>query len=168
VLSHVQLTSGVTLAWAASRILGTASAGNATTLVIYGPAGGSAELDFATTHPSHPLGDATPFHLTSQGLQLVASFRDGDPMEYSFTSGEKRIRILAVSEKRAAATWFVETEGSTYVVSGPSYVGEARVEAGHLQFTGERPWLALKPEPEVIAYGAGTTPISFSTRCSRL
>jgi beta-galactosidase len=162
VISHAPLTSDVTMDWAASRILGIASAGKTTTLVLYGPEGSTAEVDFATKQPSSPLAGAGSFHSTPQGLRLGLTFRDGEPTEYSFKTGFELIRILAVNKTHADSTWFVGSGDSTYVVSGPPYVVDVRFEAGKLRLTLEHPWQTNDSSLNVVAYGAATTPLRFA------
>jgi beta-galactosidase len=167
VISQAELTDGVTLGWSASRVLGVASAGMTTTLVIYGPPGSTAELDFATKLPSRPLAGEASFHRTSEGLQLSASFNAGDPLEYSFSTGTRRIRVLALDQARVDDTWFVDQGSSTYVVSGVPYVvGDASITTGHLQFMAERPWQASSSELSAVGYGAAAMPLRFVAKAS--
>jgi beta-galactosidase len=162
-LSKAQLTEGVAVEWSASRILGAASAGNNLTLVAYGPQGSTATLDFSTEKSPQIQTGASAFQKTTGGLHLSFSFPEERPAEYTFTVGARRIRVLAVSQRRADATWFVDLGQNTYVISGPSYVGDVRMQAGRLQFTAERPWQSHDVPMSVFAYGPGDAPQQFST-----
>jgi beta-galactosidase len=162
-LSKAQLTEGVAVDWSASHILGTASAGNYLTLVAYGPPGSAATFDFSTEESPQIQTGESSFQRTHGGLHLSFSFPEERPAEYTFTVGTRRIRILAVSQRRADATWFVDLGENTYVISGASYVGDARIQAGRLQFTSERPWQSQDASMEVIAYGPGDAPLQLST-----
>jgi beta-galactosidase len=162
-LSNAQLTENVAVDWSVSRILGTASAGNHLTLVAYGPPGSTATFDFATEKSPQIQAGKSAFQRTPGGLHLSFSFPKERPAEYTFTVGARHVRILAVSQRRADATWFVNLGENTYVISGPSYVGDARMQAGRLQFTSERPSQNQNGLMDVIAYGPGDAPLQFST-----
>lgn len=162
-LSKAQLTEGVAIDWSASRILGTASARNSLTLVAYGPPGSAATFDFSTEGSPQIQTGESAIQRTPGGLHLSFSFPEEHPAEYTFTVGARRVRVLAVSQRRADATWFVDLGENTYVISGPSYVGDARMQAGRLQFTSERPWQSQDAPMDVIAYGPGDAPLQFST-----
>jgi beta-galactosidase len=163
-LSKAQLTEGVAVEWSASRILGTATAGNNLTLVAYGPPGSTATFDFATEKSPQIQAGESAFQKTTGGLRLSVSFSEERPAEYTFSVGANRIRVLAVSQRRADATWFVDVGQNTYVISGPSYVGDARMQAGRLQFTAEHPWQSQNAPMDVFAYGPGDVPLQFSTK----
>jgi beta-galactosidase len=162
-LSNAQLTEGVAVDWSASRILGTASAGNTLTLVAYGPPGSTAAFDFSTEKSAQIQTGGNAFQKTPGGLHLSFLFPHERPAEYAFTVGTKHVRVLAVSRHRADATWFVNVDQNTYVISGPSYVGDARMEDGRLQFTSENPWQSQGAPMDVIAYGPDDVPLQFST-----
>ena len=75
-------------------------------------------------------GEATDCAWSAPGrLNLSHRFGNGDPTEFTFTAGARRVRVLTVSTSQAERTWFVEAGGQTYVVCGPAYVGESRVSA---------------------------------------
>ena len=167
ILSNVQLTKGIVIEWSASRILGTTSAGNNLTLVAYGPPGSAAAFDFSTQESPQIQTDESAFQRTSGGLHLSFSFPEEGPAEYTFTVGAKHVRVLAVSQRRADATWFVDLGQNTYVISGPSYVGDAYVQAGRLQFSSERPWESQDAPLDVVAYGPGDAPLHFFTNVRR-
>ncbi len=166
-LSNVRLAEGVAVEWSSSRILGTASAGNNVTLVAYGPPGSTAAFDFSTEKSPQIQTGQSAFQKTPSGLHLSFSFSDDDPAEYTFTAGAQRVRILAVSQRRADATWFVDLGSNTYVISGPSYVGEARTQNGRLQLTTEQPLQSHGAPLNVIAYGPGSAPLRFSMNASQ-
>jgi beta-galactosidase len=162
-LSKAQLTEGVVLESSASRILGTATAGTTLTLVAYGPSASTANFDFSTEEVPQIQTDESAFQMTPGGVHLSFSFTDDHPVEYSFTVGAKRVRILAVSPRRADATWFVDLGGKTYVISGPLYVSDVRIQAGHLQFASERPWQSQDAPMDVVAYGPERAALRFPT-----
>ena len=132
------LLPGVTLQSSSARILGITTQGDTTTLVIYGPPGSPAELRFAA--PGTP------------GSLLQAKFPVGEPAEYSFQVGPKRVRVLAMSDMLADRTWFVEAGTQTYVVCGPSYAGDLDTQGGALKLTTEQPWQGATAQPTLV-YG---------------
>jgi beta-galactosidase len=166
-LSKVQLTQGVTLDCSTSRILGTASARDNLTLVAYGPPGNTATFDFSTASSPQIRIGANAFQRTPGGLHLSFSFPAERPAEYTFKVGAKRVRVLAVSQRRADATWFVDLRDNTYVISGSSYVGDAQIQHGRLQFTSERPWKSHDDPMDVLAYGPDDSPVQLSTNAQQ-
>ncbi len=141
VVSGFGLCPGVTLTWAPTRILGVASQGQTKTLVIYGAPGTPAELYFSGTKPLRVTMGAS--HLEADGadrLVLRDIFSAGQPRVYAFSAGKSEIRIVSVSDTLADHTWFVDTGGSTYVVCGPDYVGEAALTHEGLSLVAEQPW----------------------------
>lgn len=142
VVRDFALAPDVTLKWAVSRILGVVSQGDTTTLVLYGAPGSPAELRFAVPSRTQVEQGAAGLRTIAPGtLNLSTEFREGDPIEYSFKVGTRRVRVLAVSEDMADRTWFVETGGQTHVVCGPDFVGESSLSKGRLHLTTELPWL---------------------------
>jgi len=166
-LSNAQLTDGVSVEWSASRILGTASAGNSLTVVAYGTPGSTAAFDFATEKSVQIQTGENAFQKTPSGLHLSFAFPDARPAEYTFTVGDKRVRVLAVSQRRADATWFVDLNQDTYVISGPSYVGDVSIQGGRLQLASERPWQSQVAPMDVIAYGPGDAPLPLSANAQQ-
>ena len=82
------------------RILGAATQGKTTTLVVYGPAGESGKLDF---------GDK----------QVSVRFPENGPQEQEITAGQHKVRVVAVNRALADRSWIA----GEYVVCGPPFVG---------------------------------------------
>jgi beta-galactosidase len=141
VVSNYQLTPDVKLVWAPTRILGIAHQGRTTTLVIYGETGSPCELHFGSTSPITVTSGSNA--LTLPALSTVAlnsTFVDGNPVINSFSTANSVVRIVSVSDNLADRTWFVDIAGDTYVISGPSYIGDASINNGLLTLQTEQPW----------------------------
>ena len=141
VVRDFAIAPGVTLKWAVSRILGIVPQGDTTTIVIYGQPGSPAELRFAVPANAEVEQGAEGLRTILPGtMNLTTQFRAGAPLEYTFKTGTRRIRVLAVSESLANRTWFVDTGGQTHVVCGPEFVGESSLSEGLLHLTTEQSW----------------------------
>ena len=103
IVTDYRLLPDVTLQIAAANILGIASQGATTTLVIYGPPGDPAELRFRT-----PAGKSVKIRTFASSGSITASanngkcelkvrFGDGKPSEAIFEIGAERLRVLAAS-----------------------------------------------------------------------
>lgn len=142
VVRDFAVAPGVTLKWAVSRILGVVPQGDTTTLVIYGQPQTPAELRFAVSADTKIDQGADGLRMVEPGvLDLTTQFRSIETREYTFRTGTRRVRVLAVSANTADRTWFVEAGGQTLVVCGPDFVGESRFQEGHLHLTTERHWV---------------------------
>jgi beta-galactosidase len=130
--ANAPIAEGVKLASCSARILGAATQGKTTTLVVYGPTGESGKLDF---------GDK----------QVSVKYPENGPQEQEITTGEHKVRVVAVNRALADRTWIVDG----YVVCGPAFVvdfGVPRNSGFGVQGTIEEPY----GEPscgKVIAYG---------------
>jgi beta-galactosidase len=139
VVEDAPLTPHITLALGAARILGTASQGGATTLVVYGPAGDPGQLSFTAPSGAKTQGAGGVWTQTPSGrADLALTFPADRPAEYRLTSGAESVRVLAMSDAMADHTWFIPTASGTDIVCGPAYVGNADVVKGHLRLTTEK------------------------------
>ena len=127
------IAEGLKLVSCSARILGAATQGKTTTLVVYGPPGDSGKLDFG-------------------GQQVKVAFPENSPQEQEITIAGRRVRVLAESRALADRTWIVGRS----VVCGPSFVGECsgRENGGEqLAIFIERPY-GQPSCGKVIVYGA--------------
>ena len=187
------MDSAVTLEWAPVKILGISAQGSMTTMVIYGEPGSPAELYFrvrgkvsvekgggaisgggALSVKAGMAGSADEVGL--QRIVLQTKFSDAPaPVEYVFNAGGKKWRILVVNRQLADRTWFLESGGRNFVVCGPAYVGELRVQNGDRQhervsLVAEFPWQengiysrqAAGAYP-VLLYGDRSDPVLLKT-----
>ena len=161
VVTGYTIIPGVTLEVAPTRILGITQQAETTTVVIYGPAGSSAELYFNVPADTTISAGAPALTLNGTNLTLQATYASSGAANYSFQTGSRRVRILAVSDTLADDTWFVDAGGQNYVVCGPQYVGDAAVTNGHLQIITEKPWRNASDHP-VVAYGPADAPMALS------
>ena len=161
VVTGYTIVPGVTLNVAPTRVLGITQQANTTTMVIYGQAGSPAELYFNVPARTKISTGAPALKLNRTNLTLQATFPASGVANFSFQTGSRRVRILAVSDTLADDTWFVTAGKQNYVVCGPQYVGSAVVTNRHLQIITEKPWEASANYP-VIAYGPADAPLSLS------
>ena len=161
VVTGYTLLPGVPLNVAPTRILGLTQQANTTTMVIYGPAGSPAELYFSVPPGTTISAGAPALSLSGTNLTLQTTYPANGAANFSFQTGSRRVRILAVSDVLADDTWFVDVGSQNYVVVGPQYVGHASVTNGYLQLATEIPWQNPAGNP-VTAYGPGDSPLSLS------
>src|SRR5258708_6918047 len=181
VVHHFAMDSLVTLEWAPVRMLGISGQGNITTMVIYGEAGSPAELYFNVRGNAIVLkgGDARSVGAAQEagGQQVVlqAKFSDArTPVEYVFSVGGKKWRILAVNSRLADRTWFLESAGRHSIVCGPDYVGDMPVKSGELptqqgrmDLVAEFPWQESAEYP-VWLYGDRPAPVPLKAGEARM
>jgi len=118
--ANAPIAEGVKLVSCSARILGAATKGKTTTLVVYGPSGETGKLDF---------GDK----------QLTVQFPENGPQEQELTTAGHAVRVVAVNTVLADRTWIVRD----YVVCGPTFVSaisEPGESAEHLLVSIERPY----------------------------
>jgi beta-galactosidase len=162
VVEGFQLAPGVTVDWAPTRILGITTQANTTTMVIYGQPGSPAEMQITAPSTSRILQGALNLKRgTHDTLLLKTRFAAGEPMEYIFAVGARRIRILAMSSSMADHTWFINAGDLNLIVSGPDYVGDALLQKGRLQLTAELPW-KQNGIPSAFVYGASDKPVRLT------
>ena len=133
--TNAPIAEGVKLVSCSARILGAATRGKTTTLVVYGPAGDSGKLDF---------GDQ----------QATVTFPENGPQEQAITTGGRGVRVVAVNKALADRTWII----GGYVVCGPSFVSECLESGGGKEqpvVSIERPY-GQPACGKVIVYGAET------------
>jgi beta-galactosidase len=161
VVTGYTIVPGVTLNVAPTRILGITQQADTTTMVIYGQAGSPAELYFTVPADTTISAGAPALNLNGTNVTLQTTYPATGAANFSFKTGSRRVRILAVSDTLADDTWFVDVGKQNFVICGPQYVGDAAVTNGYLQVTTEAPWQNSANNP-VIAYGPLDYPISLS------
>ena len=141
VIHHFVLDSLVTLEWAPVRILGTSRQSTTATMVIYGEAGSPAELYFSVQGKANVEKGGTGLLVKEGSVVLQAKFSEArTPAEYVFSIGGKKWRILTVNSRLVDCTWLVESAGKSYVVCGPDYVEDVRMQNGKVVMTAESRW----------------------------
>ncbi|HEY5232116.1 MAG TPA: beta-galactosidase [Verrucomicrobiae bacterium] len=161
VVTGYTIIPGVTLNVAPTRILGITQQADTTTIIIYGQTGSPAELYFNVPADTTISTGAPALSLNGTNLTLQTTYAANGVANFSFQTGSRRVRILAVSDTMADDTWFVDAGGQNYVICGPQYVGDAAVTNGHLQIVTEKPWQNPANNP-VVAYGSADAPMSLS------
>ncbi len=108
VVTGYTIIPGVTLEVAPTRILGVIQQADTTTMVIYGQAGSPAELYFSVPAGTTISAGAPELSLTGTNLMLQTTYPASGVANFSFQTGSRRVRILAVSDTLADDTWFVD------------------------------------------------------------
>ncbi|MDQ2687042.1 MAG: beta-galactosidase, partial [Armatimonadota bacterium] len=139
----------VNLTLGAARILGTATQGRTTTLVIYGAPNEPGELHFRVPTQGVTVGKQTPkgssLSAAHGTVTLKTVFPAGAPQVFTFRVGTQTVRVIAERADLADRTWFVPIGGSTEIICGPDYVGEAGLHAGRLALQTEQTGLTGQP-----------------------
>ncbi|UOE47772.1 beta-galactosidase [Mucilaginibacter sp. SMC90] len=160
IVHHFKLNPGVTLDWAVTRILGISRQGATTTLVVYGPGGSQAGLQFSLQGKPSAVPGLKPLKITGKQAILNISFDANQPQTYGFKTGLNTIRVLAVNTALADRTWFLDDKGKNYVVTGPEYVSELSVQAkGGIKIGTEHFWKESQVYPSWI-YGDGFSKVA--------
>jgi len=156
VVHHYALTQNIMLEWAPVRILGTCEQGNTTTIAVYGNPGTTGELQFITTGKTIVSKGNNSFTISGSRLNWQTTFTNSNqPAEYSFSTGAKRVRILALSSELADRTWFITIGKQTHIICGPAYAGDCTMNTKHISIVTEQPWQNPRSFPTWI-YDANT------------
>ena len=105
VVKHYPLLPGVSLTMSAARILGVATQGATTTLVIYGTPGERAEMHFGVPASGvrilqSPCGPGASLTQPAAGrVTLTAAFPPEGPDVFTFRVGARTVRVLAESAR---------------------------------------------------------------------
>jgi beta-galactosidase len=154
IVKDFPLTAQVTMDWAVSRVLGVSKQDSTTTLVVYGPAGSNGGLQFSADQPIYPASGKEAFRVSSKGVILRLTFKEDEPVVYSFKSGSQLVRIITLSPAMADRTWFAGYQGRQYVITGPEYLGRITGANGHIHLATEHFWEQAKRFPVYIFSGA--------------
>jgi beta-galactosidase len=159
VVEGYKITPNVTISWAPTRVLGIFPQGDTITMVVYGQPGSPAEVLFKASSRARILQGARNMkHMKGDFILLNTRFSDGNPEEYVFSDGKRRIRVLAMSQSLAERTWLVHAGEQPFIICGPDYVGDASLANGKLKLNAELPWVQTKV-PAALAFSASDTPI---------
>ncbi|HLK59856.1 MAG TPA: hypothetical protein VKU00_25060, partial [Chthonomonadaceae bacterium] len=139
IVKDYHLLPDVTLELGATRILGIARQGDTTTLVIYSNptlysnAGDAAYMRFRVPAEGVKIlrgVNGLDFDPNDKRNVILSSeYPTDEPLEYLFSVGKQRIRILAMGGSLADRTWFVEQGGKQYVIWGPEYLADYDLQA---------------------------------------
>jgi len=141
IVHNFNIAKGITLNWAFTRILGICRQGKTTTLVIYGPSGSPADLLFSAKSKPVKSAGSKPISIKGNQLSIHADFDENQPLAYSFKSGSRLIRVIALNPVLADRTWFVDDENKNYVVTGPEYISAVHAAAkGEIKIVTEHFW----------------------------
>jgi Alpha-N-acetylglucosaminidase (NAGLU) tim-barrel domain/Alpha-N-acetylglucosaminidase (NAGLU) C-terminal domain/Glycosyl hydrolases family 35/Alpha-N-acetylglucosaminidase (NAGLU) N-terminal domain len=137
---HFALMPGVKLDWAPVKVLAVTGEDHERTIIIDGDAGQAARLYFTTDGVANIVKGGDGLKVSGGRVSLEAVFPSafGMPMQYSFRVGIDTVRILVMSRVMADRTWLPECGGRTYIVCGPAYLGEMKVQGGHFSMVTER------------------------------
>ncbi|WP_183556782.1 beta-galactosidase [Mucilaginibacter sp. SP1R1] len=159
VVHDYQLAKGIKLNWAVARILGASVQGNTTTLVLYGKPQSQGYLQFAVSGAAKIAGGAAGFVSSGNNLALSINFNENAPVSYTFKAGGQTIRVLALSDKLADRTWFVDVNNKNYVITGPEYIAQTTIVNKHIQIETEHFWETRSTSPAWI-FGEGLNKIA--------
>ncbi|MES2809106.1 MAG: beta-galactosidase [Bacteroidota bacterium] len=143
VVQDYQLTPSVKLVWSPTRIYNITLQGNTTTILLSGDAGTKATLYFFIMGDMANTNQKQNFWIP-RGPGLITFSADvtaNSPMEYSFTAGPKRIRIVVTTDKLASRSWVADAVGQTQLIIGPDYAADLTAKNGKYTLTTERPWI---------------------------
>lgn len=132
------LIPGVRLDLCAARVLGIATQGDVTTLVVYGPPGDPAEVRFTVPAQGVQIGKSATLTASSGTVVFQSRYPATTPQTAEFKVGPKTVRVLALSSDLADRTWIVAAGGKTWIVCGPDYVGDVAMQDGRLVVQAEQ------------------------------
>jgi beta-galactosidase len=145
---------GEIMSAARTPILGIAHQGATTTVVAYGPPGGSALLEFS---PADERRGANVEYLGRLGQGIPIPSDRPHVEELRVPNG--RLRVVVMSGEMADHTWFVDVDGVQYVVYGPDYVGDVTMRGGRLRMETEQPASESGAPSEGLVFGPAAAPV---------
>jgi beta-galactosidase len=150
---HFALMPGMRLEWAPVKVLAMTGEGHERTIIIDGDFGQTAQLYFATDGVAAVIKGKEGMKVSGGRVSLKAVFPEafGMPVQYSFRVGIDTVRILVMSRAMADRTWLPEWGGQTYIVCGPAYLGDMKVQGRHFSMITERPF--REESGAVLVYG---------------
>ena len=142
VVHHFKLNRNTELQWSFARILAITKQNNTTTIVVYGEIGHESKMYFTVSGKPLIANNKNTFSINKNQIELTTIFDEMDkPTEYSFSVGNETVHVLAVNEKLADRTWFVDNNEEKYIICGPSYASDLKVDNGKIALVTEQPWL---------------------------
>lgn len=153
VVHHFKLTQGISIDWAATRILGIEHSGTTTTMVVYGQSGSAGEIRFSTSGKVALLSGQNAFTQEQNALILNFKFNESKPIAYTFSQGKEVIRILSVNMALSDRTWLINENNMHQVIVGPEYVGNINYKEGSHELTTEHFWQQTNVYPHIWLYG---------------
>ena len=160
VVEHFALTPWLTIQEADARIFGVQPQGGLTTLVLYGLPGETVRVYFSLT--AGAVSYADPAFATSantpSNVTFSASVVDGTPAAYQLLDGTNGLRLLVMSKTAVDRTWFVDSGGTNFVVSGAAYVGQFTNANGQIAASLEEPAGNQLPTNLLVFDGAQFAP----------
>ena len=155
VVQDFQLNSEVKLIWAPARIYSIIPQGNTTTLLIYGNAGSSTRLYFSISKKIKIIKGLLNLKISGDILSFDSVISATSPLEYSFETGNHRIRIIVVNDKMASHSWFAEAGGQNDIIIGPAYVAGLTNSNSQVNLVTEQAWEDKNRSPVWIFKPAG-------------
>jgi len=113
IVHDFELTDGVTLNWALARVLGISHQGNTTTMVVYGPSGSPGDIQLSAKTKPAAMPGSKPVVVKGNKVSIHINFDENHPLVYTFRSGTKTIRIIAVNTALADRTWFLDDKNKS-------------------------------------------------------
>jgi len=142
------INKDVTIDWAFTRIYGIVKQGNTTTVLVEAEQGEPVSLHFLATGKATIAQSSSAIKITGSKVDVNGTMNgSGTPAEYSFTSGNQKIRVLAMNRSAMDKIWVVETPSSNMIISGVSYLGKAEFKNGKILADAEYPLTSKKDGP---------------------
>lgn len=149
---NFNIDKDVTIDWAFTRIYNIVRQGNTTTILVEAEQGEPVSLHFLAAGKSNITQKSTAIKITGNKVDVNATMNGSEvPAEYSFTTGNKKIRVLAMNRAAIDKTWVTEMPLSDLIISGVSYLGKAGFKNGKILADAEYP-LASKKDGPARAY----------------
>ena len=161
VIQNFYLAPGIKLEWAPSRIYSIVPQGETSTLVAYGDVKTPVHLYFDTDSEIKILKGNENF---KNRIKKVHFFATVKPIasEYIFETGDHQVRILLMQTSMVKRTWIAEIEKKSYLITGPSYVGNIRVGDQEIEVEAEKPWSEKGNTPATIYKSNGSSSLGNS------
>jgi len=153
VVKNFNLSNNVTIAFTAARILGVQkNDSKTTTIVTYGAEGSSGSIYFKNNKVTVLIQPRNVHAIVGDKNIVLGLTFAKEPHVYKLKCGDEIIRVLALSTELADRTWFAETKGKNYVITGPEYLGDFSIADNKFVISTEHFWKEQSVYPTNI-YG---------------
>ncbi len=130
VIQNYQVTPSITIDQSVTQILTSVTNGGNTTLVVYGPAGGSGSIELSATSPLSLISGSGYAATDASHGSLQFTYPAAGTSSIILGSGSDKLQILALNEYLADRTWTIAALDGMHLIVGPDYVGDGDFTGG--------------------------------------
>ncbi|WP_167459431.1 beta-galactosidase [Pedobacter jejuensis] len=147
IVHQFKLNDKVELNWGLSRIFGVVKQQNTTTILVEANAGDPIYLNLITTVKAivRSTVNSGDLKVSGKNVTLNTVFTPSEQSSlYLFKAGDQLIRIVVLDKAATNKTWITSETGKEAIVTGVSYLGEAKLSSTSFQAAASYPLTGAK------------------------